>query len=281
VGRFLICLLLVSGCARSSNFNGGDPDAATDGAPRDARRLDASPDSAAPDSTTNDSRADSVAAAQGLVLLYLFDEGSGTVVKDRATLLPLLDLHISEPAAVAWQTDGLAVQSATVIQSAQAAKKLAAACKKSNEVSLEVWITPGSGAQAGPARIATISESIFHRNLTLGQEGSSFIARIRTTSNGPNGLPQLKGQTGKATTKPTHVVFTRTTAGVEVLYVDGTLDIARTTSGDLSSWDDTFHLALAKELDDQNPWLGIYHRVAIFDRALDAASVKQRFQAGP
>ena len=133
----------------------------------------------------------------------------------------------------------------------------------------------------GLARIATISLDINHRNLTLGQDGPTFFSRVRTDATGLNGMPQLNGQTGTPAKALTHLVLTRTPSGTEQLFVNGVHDATRTTAGTLSNWDETFHLAVANELDDARPWLGTYHTLAIYDRALSAAQVTQHHQAGP
>jgi hypothetical protein len=272
--------VLVVGCSRSSNYGGGhdgaNPDSSTDGPSRDAPGLDASPsesgsDSAAPDSA----RADSVVSAPGLIALYLFDEGSGTVVKDHTALQPLLDLHIAQPASVTWQADGLEFHNTTIAQSPLAAQKVIDACKKSNTVTVEAWITPTSNYQMGEARIVTISDGSMNRNLTLLHQESSFVVRLRTSTTDDNGAPYLHGPLGITTSKLTHLVFTRSAA------VDGDLKAGRGQAGDFSTWDASFRLAIANEINDPRPWLGTFHMLAIFDRALDAAEVKQRFQAGP
>jgi hypothetical protein len=50
--------------------------------------------------------------------------------------------------------------------------------------------------------------------------------------------------------------------------------------GDFSSWDDTYHLALADEHTEDRAWSGTYHLVAIYSRALTADEVMQNFSVG-
>jgi len=60
-----------------------------------------------------------------------------------------------------------------------------------NAITIEVWIKPANTTQAGPARIVTVSKDPGQRNFTLGQKGSAYEVRLRTTSTSPNGEPSL------------------------------------------------------------------------------------------
>jgi len=52
-----------------------------------------------------------------------------------------------------------------------------------------------------------------------------------------------------------------------------------TISGNLSTWV-SYKLGLGDELAGGNPWLGTFHLVAIYSRALTAAEIHQNFLAG-
>ena len=64
------------------------------------------------------------------------------------------------------------------------------------------------------------------------------------------------------------------------MYVDGRPIATRMASGDVSNWDASFRFALANELTGDRPWLGDYHAVVVYDTALTAKDVADRFQAG-
>lgn len=78
----------------------------------------------------------------------------------------------------------------------------------------------------------------------------------------------------------THLVYTRATDGQAVLYVNGRQEATGQVGGTMDNWDAGFRLALANELTQDRAWLGEYRLVAIYDRALTAGEVAQRFRAG-
>jgi VanZ family protein len=59
--------------------------------------------------------------------------------------------------------------------------------RKTSEFSLSFIVATNGIQQTGPARIISISADTFHRNLTLGQEGSDLALRLRTPVTGDNG----------------------------------------------------------------------------------------------
>jgi len=78
----------------------------------------------------------------------------------------------------------------------------------------------------------------------------------------------------------THVVYTRGADGRAALYVNGRLETSGEVGGGMDNWDAGFRLALANELTEDRPWLGEYRLVALYDRALTAEEVQQRFKGG-
>ena len=72
----------------------------------------------------------------GLLVLYDFSEGEGTRVHDRSKAGPPLDLIIEQPEAVSWIENGLRVESAAVVVSADPAGRLVDAIKHSASVTI-------------------------------------------------------------------------------------------------------------------------------------------------
>jgi hypothetical protein len=218
----------------------------------------------------------------GQLVLYAFEEGSGTRVYDVSGFGTPLDLIVDNETAISWIAGGgLEIKSSTVIQSAGAARKVIDAVKASDELSIEAWITPANTTQGGPARIVTLSRDSSYRNFTLGQHLDAYDVRLRTTETSYNGIPSLRTSYGSLTNQLTHVVYTRDVFGATKLYMDGALVVSGSEGGDCSVWDNYYALTLANELTGDRPWLGTYHMVAIFERALDQAGVLQNFAAGP
>jgi len=216
----------------------------------------------------------------GLAALYTFDSGSGDTVRDRSAGGQPLDLTIEEPSAVQWQEGALVVRSATKISSSRPAKKIIDAAKRSNATTLEAWVRPANDKQTGPARVVSLSADTGQRNVTLGQEARQFHTRLRTTATDSNGLPETATPSGTATTRLTHVVFTRDAADNARMYVNGKQQASKKVAGKLANWNGNFPLVLANEATGDRPWLGELYLVAIYSRGLSAGEVAQNFKAG-
>jgi hypothetical protein len=213
-------------------------------------------------------------ATRDLQALYTFEEAGGDTVRDVSGAGQPLHLRIEKPSAVKWGGGQLTVTGPTLIASADPPARLIDAVKQSKEVTLEAWVTPANQRQDGPARILTLSGGPNERNFTLGQVGTRYQVRLRTTRTDANGLPSVDGPTNILYTRPTHVVYTRDAAGNARLYIDGEEKAARDVSGDVSNWDGACRLALANELTGDRPWRGTYHLVAIYSRALTPDEVR-------
>lgn len=221
----------------------------------------------------------------GLVVLYEFDETSGSTVADTSNHMAPLDLTIANTNNASFSNGYLDVTGDTLISSAGAATKVNTAVSASDEITVEAWVDPANLTQNGPARIVTVSSTPTARNVTLGQgvfgaSGDQVEARLRSTGTGTNGTPATQTATQALDGSLQHVVFTRDSSGTTRVYVDGTQVVSSTASGDLSNWDNTMALGLAAELDSSRFWHGRLHLVAIYDRALTSTEVGDNYTAG-
>jgi hypothetical protein len=200
------------------------------------------------------------------------------------------DLHAESAKGLRWlPSGGLQVAGGAMLSSGKPAAKIVEACQDSNELTIEVWVTPSRAQQAGPARIVTLSRNTEQRDFTLGHgrrletpsEGDEcFLARVRTTKKDKNGEPAVHSPVHTALPDVTHVVFTRSRDGEESLYVDGILRVQGVCGGDFSNWDRSFRLALGNEFTHNRAWEGTYHLAAIYNRSLPADEVLRNFRAG-
>jgi len=65
------------------------------------------------------------------------------------------------------------------------------------------------------------------------------------------------------------------------LYVNGEEDGSQQRSDSLNTWNEDYKLALANEFGGSRPWLGEYHKVAIYCEELTAPDVKNNYSRGP
>ncbi len=220
------------------------------------------------------------------VVRYDFTEGTGTTVGDSGSGPPL-DLTITNPGNTTWVPGGgLSVDASTALTSGGPATKVIDAVKASGEMTIEGWITPAPGEQSGPARIVSNAPSPNARNFMLGQGAwgskpdDAFATRFRTTD-AATGTPTLFTPAGTATGSAlTHVALTRSSTGVETLYVDGTPEASVERTGTVANWTDSYPLVLANIVDGSRPWLGTLCLVAIYDTALGAGDLADRHSAG-
>ncbi len=107
-------------------------------------------------------------------------------------------LHPSGPAAVpmVWQETPPETEPASLslqlidgawLMSSQPMTALSETVRQANRFTLALTVMAVDTLQHGPARIISLSRDPWHRNLTLGQNGSSLVVRLRTPFSGENG----------------------------------------------------------------------------------------------
>ncbi len=235
--------------------------------------------------TDSSTGAPAVRVSEGLLVLYLFDEGADAVVHDQGGVGIPLNLTLQGEGHV-WAPDGLAFTDNAIARTLEPATKVIDACMATNEITIEAWVTPQMGAMTGPARIVTLSPDVAQRNVTLAQgliqdPVAQYVGRIRTSdaTGSNNGVPQLETPP-LASPVLTHVAYSRSAEGFDRIYVDGAIEVEGVRTGDFSNWMLTTPLACGNELELNRPWLGTMHLAAVYERALSPDEVLQNFAAG-
>jgi hypothetical protein len=79
-----------------------------------------------------------------------------------------------------------------------------------------------------------------------------------------------------------HVVMTYDRAHGRRIFVDGvfTDDIDEIPTGPLWNWDRNHRLSLGREVNNESGWIGQIRMLAIYEKSLEPAAIKQNFQAG-
>jgi hypothetical protein len=219
-------------------------------------------------------------SGDGLLVLYDFGLEEGAVVRDLSGQKPPMDLRIANLKAVRRTRGTLEIRGNTTILSSGAASRVIEAVKRSGAISAEAWVQPANTGQDGPARIVTISADTSNRNLTLGQDGNRFDARLRTSRTSNNGLPSTNSPGGSLKAQLLHVVYTRDAGGEARIFLNGKQVAQSKLDGDLGKWNGGYRLGIANEASGQRPWLGTYHLVALYGRALGAEEVLRNFNFG-
>lgn len=204
------------------------------------------------------------------------DEG---VVKNGGTLGGL-DLKFPNGNSVSRRESTLELFGGKLI-SESPPRELISALKRSNELSIDVWLRPADTQQKGPARILTLSQDTSNRSFTLGQDKDRFDVRLRTTKTSGNGLPSLSTPAKSVRKDWTHLVYTRSKNGETRLFLDGKQVAQAKAAGTFANWKNTDRFAIGDEVSGGRAWKGGIRRVAIFDRALSIDEVRQSFDAGP
>jgi VanZ like family len=132
--------------------------------------------------------------------------------------------------------------------------------KRAESVELSLEVRPQSSAQSGPARILTISEDIYDRNLMLAQDGDDLVLRLRREDTDGNGVLD-----GHPVARVENVLQAGRWVAIDVGIHPGRLTIAIDGRQEvesalppavLATWNSSFGLALGNEMTCNRPWLG-------------------------
>lgn len=208
------------------------------------------------------------------VVLYRFNEGTGTTITDSSNGGNPLNLKISQTGGVSWLSGGGIEFSQNLIVSTQPAKKIYDACTASQEMSVEIWLQNNGTAQLfsgfypdkvpQPLRIVAYSSGLNKSNFELGQfyDGTvkneymvgvetnnntaptAFLSNAVTTSANEIIVPTIDPNPNE--TSMQKVVFTLSKGQVASLYLsdrNGNMYLSQTTSNGFTSQDPTKYLS--------------------------------------
>lgn len=134
---------------------------------------------------------------------------------------------------------------------------------EASSLDVELKVRPAHTQQYGPARIFTISKDIRERNLTIGQQGSDLILRVRRSDTNLNGLPSYKLKNVFSTPGTRHISL-RLGRGTLKVRINGKETIsAALPQGAFSQWSPNYKLAFGNELTFNRPWLGNIYQATV------------------
>lgn len=157
----------------------------------------------------------------------------------------------------------------------RAGELVSASCMKSNEVTVEMIVTP----QPAPFDkelhpIFSLANNEQQRNLTIGQRGTRLFLLLRTPESGKDGALEETQLAGVDNNLPHHLVIAYRKDQLSV-WVDGAQVWHRSRlRGDLSNWED-MKLRFGASPEGANCWRGMIDRVVVYDRCLSDEEISQ------
>jgi hypothetical protein len=202
-----------------------------------------------------------------------------------------LDLRIEDPSAVTWLPEGgLLIRKPMNLRSTGTAEQVASAWRSSDALTLEAWIEPApppasslqyvqdlGPAHSGHGHLFTLMQHVD------GAGKAILIFSLSQERLGPHGhgaalRPALQTQL-PVFAGLRQLAFTWKAGGEARYYLDGKECVREPAGGSLSALSD-LRLALACESTGGRHWLGTFHLVALYQRALGPQEVEQNFRAG-
>jgi hypothetical protein len=150
------------------------------------------------------------------------------------------------------------------------------------EYSIEAWVAPGNVVQED-MRIVSYSASLTNRNFNLGQTMYDYDFFTRSSASSANGDPALSTPSADEVLQATlqHVVATFHPATGRQIYVNGELVATDPTpGGTITNWDTSYAFVLGNEVSGNRMWNGVIRLVAVHNRALTQAQIRQNLEAG-
>jgi glycopeptide antibiotics resistance protein len=86
---------------------------------------------------------------------------------------------------------GVHLDESNWLESVDSVAELSASLDGSSEFTVGLLVAADDLDQHGPARLISISNGLFQRNLTVAQDGSSLVVRIRTALTGVDAIPEF------------------------------------------------------------------------------------------
>lgn len=228
-----------------------------------------------------------------VIALYEFKTGTGNTAFDTSGVEPAL--HLTLNGNVTWvggwginigagyvdEDTGQTIRDGKAQGSTSASRKLHDLITASGEYSIEAWVVPANTTQED-ARIITYSGSGTSRNVTLSQTLQNYEVLQRSTTTDQTVPFATADGDERLQASLQHVVINFTASEGRKIFINGedTGDVDPQNAGLLNEWDDSFALVLGNETDGNSLWQGSLRMVAIHNRALTPAQIRENFEAG-
>jgi len=146
------------------------------------------------------------------------------------------------------------------------------ASQQTNEISLELTITPENESSAGLKTLLTAAGKGW-TNIALGQRNRELVFQIRNGGKGPDGVATVE-LFELPVAVPSHVAVTFSSGRLRA-YLDGVETFSTdTVQGGFFHWR-VRPLIVGSDWNGRHPWLGALEGLAIYNRALDPIEVRE------
>ncbi|MEO1235712.1 MAG: LamG-like jellyroll fold domain-containing protein, partial [Planctomycetota bacterium] len=214
-------------------------------------------------------------------IVALSDPGAeaSATVQDTAGVAPPLDLTIADPDHVTWVSGGgLTIDTETLITSG-AAPRLHDAITETDQITVEAEYTPAALDRNEITRVFCYEDLHHLRNFSVTHRLERHRAILRTDFTMSGGESEQSAPL-LAVGERAHVIMTYDGSELTV-YVNGTAVINTPLTGDLDTWDDSYILSMANAVPGGRPFFGTLHRMAIWDKAVNAVQAENLFNGNP
>ncbi|MFT5546106.1 MAG: hypothetical protein ACI832_000247 [Rheinheimera aquimaris] len=215
------------------------------------------------------------------IAFYQFKTGSGVIAYDTSGVEPAANLSLQGD--ISWVTGwGLQINSGRAQASTQNSAKLAQLISATGEMTVEAWVVPANVVQEGPAAIVSYAGSSAERNVTLGQTQYNYDFLLRRSGSDFAGMPAFSTPDADEVLQATlqHVVLTQDPVNGQRIYVNGNDTGVRSAADAIRNWDDTYALIIGNEANGNRQWQGSIRLLAIHNKALSAAQIRQNYEVG-
>ena len=225
----------------------------------------------------------------GLVAYYNFGYDPQNLIRDISGYLTPLNLKILPTSSVSWnESNRLSINSNATLISDLPATKIVSALKKTNELTIEVWIKPNEQYSSSDSRILSIGNNDSDIGFVLEQyydyseeKHINYGSRLQTESTNYSGYPLLLPKNDNLYLNMQHITYVRDSLGKELLYINGSKVAEGFRPGSLNTWKDNYYIRLGNEADQIHSWKGTFYVVAIYDRALNYREISNNYRAMP
>jgi hypothetical protein len=216
----------------------------------------------------------------GAIAYYDFKDGTGTTAADSSGVAPAANLTL-EGETTLMSSYGINIETGRAIAPAATARKLydriASAETGSQQYTVEAWVTPLNTTQGGngSARIFTYGGDVQLRQRLYQYEFTNNNIVQTTTL-------QTLAADQDLQARLQHVVITYDRYRGRRIYVDAkyTDDMDEVEPLALWDWSPNSALTLGRSAGNNNQWQGQVRLLAVYDRALTEAQIKQNYDAG-